>query len=257
MSRIKVVFFDIDGTLMVDKQVPNSANQALDRLKEHGILPVLATGRSEYEIRSLRDELGIDWALTCNGAHVGHQGRTVRGKELPRNRAAQWMERLQEGHSLLFYGAERFYSTNPSCPHFLRAREEIGFMEPLRVTSAAELPSVYQAILFCPEEEEAHYIGDHLEELSLHRWRTWAVDINPQGMNKSVGIALLLDHLGWKAEAAAAFGDGKNDIEMIQYVGTGIAMGNACPELLAVASHTTRHAREDGILHGVETLILK
>ena len=46
-------------------------------------------------------------------------------------------------------------------------------------------------------------------------------------------------------------------MEMNQYVGTDIAMGNACPELLAVASYTTRHAREDGILHGVETLILK
>lgn len=253
----KIVFFDIDGTLMVDKRIPESVPQAIALLKERGILPVLATGRSEYEIRDLRAELGIDWALTCNGAHVGYQGRTVRGKELPRERVAQWLERLQEGHSLLLYGAERFYSTNANCPYFLQARQEIGFLEPLAATAADELPSLYQAILFCPEEQEAHYIGDHAEELNLHRWRTWATDLNPHGMNKSIGISALLDHLGFAPEDAAAFGDGKNDIEMLQYVGLGIAMGNACPELLAVAAHTTRHAREDGILHGVETMILK
>lgn len=256
---IKVVFFDIDGTLLHHKQVPASARRGIELLKEQGILPVLCTGRSEYEVAPLRQDLGIDWAITCNGAHIGHRGETIHGTAFARDLLTHWWQqaRTRERHTLLLYGAEQMFISRDNCPYFLQAREEIGFLEPLKPQSIEEIPDIYQCILFCEQDEDIHYLQDRTDQAALHRWRTWALDLNPAGINKSVGIAALLRHLGLTREQAAAFGDGKNDIEMIQFVGTGIAMGNACGELLSVAPHVTRHIGDDGILHGIQTLILK
>ncbi|ASS76236.1 hypothetical protein CIG75_15665 [Tumebacillus algifaecis] len=257
---IRIVFFDVDGTLMTDRQIPDSARQAVSLLKEQGIIPALATGRPEYEMRAVCESLGIDWAVTCNGAHIGYQGNTIIGTPFSKAQIGEWVERAvhSENHTLLLYGGQQIYSTKriADCPYFTEADHEIGFLEPLPVTTADELPDIYQCILFAPEEDEAPYIADGADKLYLHRWRSSALDLNPCGVNKSTGVTQLLDHLGLTREQAAAFGDGLNDLEMIRDIGHGIAMGNSCPELLACARYVTRHVQEDGILHGVKRWIL-
>ncbi|TCP55472.1 hypothetical protein EV586_103124 [Tumebacillus sp. BK434] len=257
---IRIVFFDVDGTLMTDKQIPDSARQAISLLKEHAIIPVLATGRPEYEMHAVREQLGIDWAVTCNGAHVGRHGQTVTGTPFAKEQIREWVRLAQTtpGHTLLLYGGQNIYSTRAiaDCPHFTAADREIGFLEPLPFEQAETLPEIYQCILFAPQEEEAPYTAHLQEQLYLHRWRTSALDLNPLGVNKATGVQKLLDHLNIPVEQAAAFGDGNNDLEMIGHVGLGIAMGNSTPELLAVAKQVTRHVREDGILHGVQQFIL-
>ncbi|MBL0386513.1 Cof-type HAD-IIB family hydrolase [Tumebacillus sp. ITR2] len=257
-SDIKIVFFDVDGTLMHQKKIPDSAKRAVDLLKAQGILPVLATGRSEFEIASVRVELGIDWAVTCNGAHVGYRGETIYGTPFPREIVVEWMERAAvRGHSFLLYGAEKMLiSSSAECPYFQQADAEIGFLQPLTYSSLAEVPDIYQFIGFVDEEQQKLYTDGYEDEVFLHRWRTWAVDLNPRGVNKSVGISTLLDHFGFTPAQAAAFGDGLNDREMLQFVGRGIAMGNGHPDLLAIAPYRTKHAGEDGILYGVENLVL-
>jgi Cof subfamily protein (haloacid dehalogenase superfamily) len=256
-NLIKIVFFDVDGTLKDRDYLPESTKRAIGELKAEGVLPVLCTGRSEFEMAALREELGIDWAITCNGSHIGFRGRTVHGKSFSREMVAEWLETAKrKEHTLLLYGAEKMFINRPDCGYFRQAQAEIGFREPLPLPPADEIPDIYQCIVFCGEEEESAYTGNYRDELYLHRWRTWATDINPGGMNKSVGIRTLLNHMGYTPEEAAAFGDGLNDMEMIGYVGMGIAMGNACEELLQNARYVTRKLRDDGILYGVREFIL-
>jgi len=255
---IKIVFFDVDGTLMHDKQIPDTTREAIALLQANGIRPVIATGRSEYEMQAVREALGIEWALTCNGAHLGHKGATVSGTAFAPETIRAWMEHAAATphHTLLLYGAEQMFMTRPTCPYFEQARDEIGFRDPVWISDPTLVPPIYQVILFAPEEETTPYLAGHADELYIHRWRTWAVDFNPANINKAVGVQQVLDRFGHTVAEAAAFGDGKNDIEMLQLVGTGVAMGNSCAELLACARHVTKHAGEDGILHGVKTLIL-
>lgn len=257
---IRIVFFDVDGTLLSDKVVPDSTRQAISLLQAQGITTALATGRPEFELHELREQLSIDWAITCNGAHLGHRGQTVTGTAFSTERIDEWVELAQRtpGHTLLLYGAQHTFSTSSiaDCPYLSQADEEIGFLEPIPVSEAGRLPAIYQCILFAPEEEASPYTERYADELYLHRWHPWALDLTPQGINKSTGVQLLLDRLGISHEEAAAFGDGKNDLEMIQHVGLGIAMGNSCPELLACARHVTAHVKDDGILQAVTNLIL-
>jgi Cof subfamily protein (haloacid dehalogenase superfamily) len=257
-DEIKIVFFDVDGTLMHDHNIPDSAKQAVDLLKQRGVLPVLATGRCEFEMAAVREALGIDWAITCNGAHIGYQGETVFATPFPREMLLDWVQRAQEHqHTFLLYGSERMYiTTDTDCRFFQQARQEIGFRDPLRYESVDEVPEIYQCIAFLDEEQQQPYTEPCGDEVFLHRWRPWALDFNPRGVNKSVGISNLLDHLGFAPHQAAAFGDGLNDREMLQFVGRGIAMGNGHPDLLAIAPFQTKHAGEDGILYGVENIVL-
>ncbi|CAG7616067.1 Putative bifunctional phosphatase/peptidyl-prolyl cis-trans isomerase [Paenibacillus solanacearum] len=255
---IKLAAFDVDGTLRERDYLPDSTRTALQKLKENGVALALCTGRSEFEVKSLREELGIDWAITCNGSHVGYRGETVFGSTFPAETVRGWLrEAERSGHGLILYGAELMYTNRRDNPYFAQAQQEIGFMEPVLLQSMDEVPDIYQAIVFCGEHEEAAYTAGGKDLYYLHRWRPWAIDINPGGMNKAVGLQRLLDHLGISSEEVAAFGDGLNDYEMIESVGYGIAMGNAGDELKEKARFVTKPMMEDGIAYAVNEWIVK
>lgn len=254
---IKLVAFDVDGTLRDRDYLPESARASLLKLKEQGIALALCTGRSEYEMESLREELGIDWAITCNGSHIGYRGKTVFGNAFPKDTVRLWLQEAEKRkHTFLLYGSEKMFMTRADDPHFRQGQQEIGFMEPVPLQSVDEVPDIYQCIVFCEEHEEGLYTGEEKGRYYIHRWRPWAVDINPTGMNKAVGLRKLMDHLGIRPEEAAAFGDGHNDFEMIELVGSGIAMGNAVDDLKAKARYVTRSLKEDGIAYAVDKWIL-
>ncbi|MFD0681557.1 MULTISPECIES: Cof-type HAD-IIB family hydrolase [unclassified Paenibacillus] len=254
---IKLAAFDVDGTLRDRDYLPESTRTALLRLKEQGIALALCTGRSEYEMQSLWKELAIDWAVTCNGSHIGHQGKTVYGNAFPNETIIGWLQEAKRlNHTLLLYGSELMFTNKEDSEYFRQAQQEIGFMEPVLLQDNDEVPDIYQCIIFCEEQDETSYLQEYKNSYYIHRWRPWAVDINPNGMNKAVGLQKLLDHLGLDPSEVAAFGDGLNDLELIESVGTGIAMGNACEDLKEKARFVTKSLHEDGIAYAVEKWIL-
>ena len=72
-------------------------------------------------------------------------------------------------------------------------------------------------------------------------------DLTLKGSSKAVGIKEFIKELGRDINDTIAFGDGRNDIEMIEETGLGIAMGNAVPELKSVAKYVTANIEEEGI----------
>ncbi|CAM3615231.1 Cof-type HAD-IIB family hydrolase [Marinicrinis lubricantis] len=254
---IKLAAFDVDGTLRDRDDVPDSTIQALQLLKENGVTLALCTGRSEVEVATLREQLSIDWTVTCNGSHIGYRGGTLLGNPFREDTLQEWLQTAQKHqHSMLLYGAKAFYLFGSDEPHFRQAQREIGFMEPARIEDGQEIPEIYQCILFIGEEQEPYYIPEGRDTYYVHRWRGWAVDVNPGGVNKAIGLSKLLDHLGMKPEEAAAFGDGLNDLELLESVGTGIAMGNGSDELKARAKYVTKPMHENGIAYAVKEWLM-
>ena len=80
------------------------------------------------------------------------------------------------------------------------------------------------------------------------------IEINAPRATKGEALAFLASHLGLKTEETLAFGDGTNDITMIRQAGTGVAMGNAAPEMLAAADRVTASNDEDGLAKILEEL---
>lgn len=254
---IKLVAFDVDGTLRDNEVLPASTVEAIRTLKERGVALTLCTGRSDYEMTSLRETLGIEWAITCNGSHVAHNGKTVYGQAFAKETIQRWLEIAElRNQAILMYGEAGMYINRENDPSFLQAQKEIGLLEPTLLKVGEPTPDMYQCIVFCTEEEESAYVGDRREDYYIHRWRTWAVDFNPKGMNKSVGLLQLIEHLGLNKDEVAVFGDGKNDIEMFECAGMGIAMGNGIDEVKRIARHVTKSLHEDGIHYAVHKWIL-
>ena len=81
------------------------------------------------------------------------------------------------------------------------------------------------------------------------------LEVLPFGASKGEGVRILLDHLSVAPENCMAFGDGENDIEMLKYVGLGIAMENGRPELKKVADALTLANDQDGVAYAINMLM--
>ena len=86
------------------------------------------------------------------------------------------------------------------------------------------------------------------------RWkRNWCrIEVVPKGYTKATGIAQVCDMLGIARENTYAFGDSTNDLEMLTYVGHGIAMGNGAPAAKAAAEYVTTDIMNHGIKNGLK-----
>lgn len=78
----------------------------------------------------------------------------------------------------------------------------------------------------------------------------------PLGASKGVGVQWLLQHLGVSPSEVMALGDGENDIEMLQLVGLGVAMGNAGPKVKSVAKVVVGKNDEDGVAQAIQQYVL-
>lgn len=107
---------------------------------------------------------------------------------------------------------------------------------------------VYQIMLGCRESDHSAILhGTEGAKLAISWDR--AADVIPASSGKGIGIKKILAYFHLEASQALAFGDSYNDTEMLQTVGTGVAMGNAPEKIKAIADEVCGHVSEDGIYH--------
>ena len=110
------------------------------------------------------------------------------------------------------------------------------------------------SLLIHAEEDSVSLIREHLEDVHAEvidhrRWGApWdVIEIIRNGLNKAVGISHVSSYLNIPQDRIIAFGDEDNDLEMIEYAGIGVAMGNAISPLQNIANEITLSNNEDGI----------
>jgi Cof subfamily protein (haloacid dehalogenase superfamily) len=110
------------------------------------------------------------------------------------------------------------------------------------------------SLLIHTEEDELKNIRKHLSEVHAEviDHRSWAapwhvVEIIKSGISKAVGLKKASEYFNIPAERIIAFGDEDNDLEMLDYAGRGIAMGNAIDKVKTIANEVTLTNEEDGI----------
>lgn len=252
----KLVFFDIDGTLLDhDKKVPLSTKEAIYELKVCGHEVAIATGRPPFLFKVLREELGIESYVSLNGQYVVYKGNVVYSNPIP----TEVLHSLKEyavsmGLPIIYISDE---NTKLNMTHHERVEESY---TPHHLPIPECDPDyylgrdIYQAALFCTAEEETSYNVEYNDQLRFVRWDKVAVDVIPTGGSKAAGIEKFIQHVGFKREDVIAFGDNLNDLEMLQFVGHGVAMGNADPVVKEIARYVTRDVDQDGIMHGLRQL---
>ncbi|WP_228409623.1 Cof-type HAD-IIB family hydrolase [Radiobacillus deserti] len=246
----KIVFLDIDGTIVNhDKEIPASTIEAVRKLKENGVYVAIATGRAPFMYEDIRKKLGIDSYVSFNGQYVVLNGEVVYKNPLPLNRMEELFATVKEqGHSIAFMNHLEMRASRPDDKLAEEAIHSLKFEYPNVDPEFYKKTEIYQSLLFC--QEEANYKQKYAD-LRFIRWHDNSCDVLPDGGSKAVGVEKLIEASGLQIEDSFAFGDGLNDLEMIQLVGTGVAMGNAIPELKKVADYVTDDVDKDGLYKGL------
>ncbi len=249
-KKIRIVFTDIDATLYSHKtgRVPPSAIEAIHKLQAKGIKVFLCSGRNYYLIRKsgILDIIEPDGIVMMNGACVSVDGDLIYKYEIPRDvvdAIIKFSYRLKFGVTLI---EESEGHINYIDDRVIEAHAKYGtrFPQPRKFPIPYDR-TVYQIIAFCDEFDESLFLP-HLRDCKAARWDEYAVDIMPSNSDKAKGIMATLEHYGWGAENAMSLGDHNNDIEMMQFTGISVAMGNAIPEVKEIADYVTDDIDEDG-----------
>lgn len=243
----KIVFFDIDGTLLnSNHEVPESTKRAVRALQDRGIETVIATGRTPMNYGHIREQLGIHSYISLNGNYVVREGEVLSSVTIE----TSVMEQLnvltkQCGHAIGWVGTEQIGLHNDH-PMVRPLLEQYKMDLPLINSNFYLEHDIYQGMLFCPEDEIQPYLDSDID-LQFIRFDPYLCDVIHRSSNKFAGISHYLKAAGIEADQCMAFGDGLNDIEMLQGVGFGVAMGQAKAEVKQAASYITRSVDEDGI----------
>lgn len=247
----RIYFFDIDNTLLdhQTRAIPASALTAIEDLKRAGNTVVIATGRSYGHAEPIVEQIQPSYVITQNGARILKNGQAVHSTSLDKQSLrdmCDWMH--AQGH---YYGV--------SDGDFAHVSDVVPFTtKPLRsleISAGNDVDrhleqDVFQAWLFFDEALDATLVPEILErfpEFDLVRWHQTALDVLPRGINKWTGCQWVMQQTGFTPEQAIAFGDGMNDLEMLQGVGMGIAMDNGHPTLKAIADRIAPALHLDGV----------
>lgn len=250
MNQIKIIFFDIDGTLvdMQTKQISTKTTEALQRLKANGIKICIATGRSPI---SLPKFAGVDFDayLTFNGSYCYDRVGTIFSNPICTGDVQRIIQNAAGiGRPVSVATKDRLAANGADedlAEYYSFAQLELTVAEDFETVCREE---IHQVMLGCRETDYPTILNG-VEGAKITAWWDRAVDIIPAGGGKGMGIQKILEYYHLDRSEAMAFGDGNNDIEMLHTVGTGVAMENASDRLKAIADDICGHVAQDGVYH--------
>lgn len=252
-----IVFFDIDGTLVDDnKSIPLATKQAIDALRRNNVYIAIATGRPPFMYEEIREALDIHTFVSFNGQHVVFEGETIYENPICSEKLnALYEDSQKKNFPMVFMSNSEMRATAKNHLHVKEGLNHLKFGYPEKDKSFHLEETIFQALLFCETNDETSLENRH-SDFHFLRWHPYSCDILPVGGSKAVGIDRVLEASGIDRKNSFAFGDGLNDLEMIQAVGTGVAMGNSVPQLKKVADYVTEDVEQKGIRNGLKHLNL-
>lgn len=250
MNNIKIAFFDIDGTLfkLHTNEMSPKTLETLQKLRANGIKICIATGRSPMGLPKF-EGIKFDAYLTYNGSYCYANDETIFSNSLQKNDVKQILRNAAKMGKPVTVALKSEVSSNgldADLEHYMSVENlDLEVSEDFDEKVKEE---IYQVMLACCPEEYAGIL-ENVEHAKIATWWDKAIDIIPANGGKGMGIKAMLAYYGFDKSEALAFGDGNNDIEMLQTVGTGVAMGNASEDLKVVADEICNDVAEDGIYY--------
>ena len=249
---IKAIFFDIDGTLLshTTGRVSAEAAEALALLRRKGILLLAATGRHILEFSDLPvNHLEFDGYVTLNGQLCLDRNRKLfYGNPIAPEDAKRLLLVFERREMpVMIVEKDRMY-LNFVNDAVRRAQADIS--TPVPETGVYTGEEIYQFILY-DRGWEVDELVRTLNQSRMIRWHERAVDVIPEKGGKVAGIRRFLEDCSISQEEIMAFGDGENDMDMLKFAGTGIAMGNADTQVKAIADEVTESVDENGVVRAL------
>ncbi|WP_077087201.1 Cof-type HAD-IIB family hydrolase [Mycobacterium rhizamassiliense] len=262
-----LVACDVDGTLFnEDEAITPRTRDAVRAAVDAGAQFVVATGRPPRWIRPVVDELGFTPIAVCaNGAVIYDPAtdRVISTHTLPVDTLAELAEiaaRVIPGAGLAVerIGARAHDTATPqfvSSPGYEHAwlnpdNTEVSIADLLSAPAIKLLIRKAGARSADMAAELVKHVG--IEGDITYSTNNGLVEIVPLGISKATGIEEVAKPLGISSGEVVAFGDMPNDMPMLVWAGLGVAMGNAHPDVVAVADEVTAPNSDDGVARVLE-----
>lgn len=276
-NSIRLIATDIDGTLLNPQiQISHNDLAALRRAHDSGIEIVLVTGRRHTFALPIAQQLGFDlWLISSNGAVTRSlSGDTFHRDLMPRQTCLALVGAMQEfrSHTVLTFDKEvkgaiviehlddlnasirRWLEKNMPYIDFVIPIENAVVSDPIQVMFCGSLPRMSEAL----RALEAARMDNRITILrTIYPERDLSmIDVLNAGCSKGHALERWATHRGYQRSEVMAIGDNHNDVEMLEFAGHPVIMGNACLELRSRGWRLTGSNAECGVAAAIETIAL-
>ena len=262
MDGIRLVASDLDGTLLLpDETVSERTRAALAAARAAGITVVLVSGRQPRSLGPIAERIGVGGIAICaNGALVWDldTGTMVDATPLAAELATRLVRALRDAIPGVLFAVELDggFGREPGWAEDLTAVRPEGLeADALELITGPVIKLLvrHPTLAFAELAERARQaVGDDAVA-------TWAglqlVEISAAGVTKAFALERLCRRLGIDASEVVAVGDMPNDLAMLQWAGTAVAVANATQEVLDAADEVTAANVEDGVARLLERIL--
>lgn len=267
---IELIAIDMDGTLLNPQhQITPAVKRAITEARRRGVYVVLTTGRPYVGVQDYLRQLDIqgsgDFCITYNGALVlqAAEGTCILQETLGFDDYLYFEQMAREfGVHFQAFDFDTLYTPNKDIGKYTVHESSMTGI-PLKYRSVAEMDRTLRFPKVMMIDEPALLEGAIAripaiarERYTIMKSAPYFLEILHKNVDKGAAVNMLAKHLGIKQENVMALGDQGNDMAMIAYAGLGVAMGNAIPELKAIAQFVTSSNTEDGVARAIEQWVL-
>lgn len=249
-----IVFTDVDGTLLdAEHQVIEKSRPVIQGLAPKGIPFVLVSARMPEGLYTIQNEIGFDGPLVCySGAYVlDSKGDELLSKPIALDEALSFKAFLDTELPELCcseYGFHTWACDDDTDPRIMN-EERITTLKAMRASlgEAFDEKGIHKFLLMGDPDQIAaaqQRISTAFPNLIAVRSSETLCEVMRGDVTKSEGVRVLCDHLGIEIDRAIAFGDGRNDIDMLKAVPGSYAMANAPAEVKRSAAGITKFTND-------------
>jgi hypothetical protein len=257
---IDLICVDVDGTLVGSSgDVLPAVWEAVERTRAQGARLVICSGRPAFGLtRALAERLDPEgWHIFQNGASIVHlpSGRS-HSAHLPADAVRALVDRSRETGRILELYSDTDYRVESTHERAVRHAGLLGV--PFRARDLLSLDAdVVRAQWVLSHAEEPLVLGEPHEGLTLAPSTspvmpdTTFISITLPGVTKGAAVRAVAAEYGVPLERVMMVGDGANDLDAMRTVGVPVAMGNAEPQILALARHHVSHVDRGGLVEAL------
>ncbi len=254
---MKIAFVDIDGTIL---NYPSGLNlptenclDAFRKFREKGNLLIIATSRSKLPMGLKKDM--FDGFVFSNGQYIEFHNEILLNNCFTKDQLLLQKSIIEKYNAGLIFSGVIGQWVNPDRKD-LAIDHMVHFGLDVKLVDKIFLPFDVNQIkctattgVFDDAESMWNAKAEMPEDWIIHAYDEESIrmDMHLPGVTKGSSCVFLTNHVGLKRDDSYAFGDGMNDIEMLELVGHGIAMGNASDEVKQSADYVTSSVDDDGL----------
>ncbi|MFV0254760.1 MAG: Cof-type HAD-IIB family hydrolase [Erysipelotrichaceae bacterium] len=256
----KIFFFDVDGTLVKKntKVIFHSAITAINKLQDLGHKVVICTGRDISAISAfkLNDKIKWDGYICANGQMIYDANLNLVTSLLISSQDVHLISERLKAKNIDYFLVCDGYTLAPYYSDYLKAGiEYVGQTAIMREGGYNAFKDSVQMMCCYPLEaskfDNSIIKGTNTKSSFAKFGQYNLVDINVLNINKAIGAQKFKESMGYNELECVSFGDGSNDIELLETSDLAIAMGECADELLAVCDYQTAMVEYDGIYNAL------